>query len=116
MNGAFLLAAFVLGFWCIWSANRDINSLMESLGITIVAIIAKALMEWSGVPNFTPTLLATWGILFVFKVVVLEILDRYSSSMGVNMAIAVASAAGWFFLAQYLFSKEGVDLISGLVG
>lgn len=52
MNGAFMLTAFVLGFWCIWSANRDVNSIMESFGITIVAIVAKSLMEWSGPPHF----------------------------------------------------------------
>ena len=116
MNGSFLLMAFVIGFWCIWSSNREPNSLLEGLTLTIIAIIDKATMEWSGMPNFTPQLLTTWGVLYVFTVAVLEIITRYSVSMGVNLAIAVGGAVGWFFLAQYLFSKPGMDFIAGFVG
>lgn len=115
MNGSFMLMAFVIGFWCIWSANREPNSLLEGLSLTIIAIIAKALMEWSGIPELTPQLLTAWGVLFVFTVAVLEIITRYSVSMGVNMVIAVGGAVGWFFLAQYLFSKSGMDMIAGFV-
>ena len=43
-------------------------------------------------------------------------ITRYSVSMGVNLAIAVGGAVGWFFLAQYLFSKPGMDFIAGFVG
>ena len=115
MNGSFMLMAFVLGFWCIWAANRDINSLGEAMGFTVLAIIVKAIMEWSGMPDFDPPLLATWGILLLFTVVVLELIDRFSSSMGANMGIALVGAAGWFGLAQYLFSPAGAAKVAGWV-
>ena len=115
MTGAFMLIAFILGFWCIWSANRDVNSIGEALGFTIMAIIIKALMEWSGSPNFDEQLLAIWGILFVFTIVILELVDRFSNSMGTNMVIAVVGAGGWFGLAKYLFSPEGMEKVAGWV-
>lgn len=116
MNGAFMLVAFLIGFWCLWSANRDPNSLMEGLMLTGIAIVVKAVMEWSGVPNFTPTILTAWGVLFVFTVAVIEIIARYSVSMGINITIAVGGAVGWFFLAQYLFGKAGMQMLAGWVG
>ena len=72
MYGSFLLIAFILGFWCIWSASRDVNSLGEALGFTVLAMVIKATMEWSGMPDLDAQLLTTWGILYLFTVVVLE--------------------------------------------
>lgn len=115
MTGSFMLLAFILGFWCIWSANRDVNSVGEALAFIILSIAIKAVMEWSGFPNFDEQLLATWGILFVFTIAVLEAIDRFSSSMGANMAIAVLGAGGWFALAKYLFSPEGVAKVSSWI-
>lgn len=113
--GVYMLLAFILGFWCIWSANRDVNSLMESLVFIIIAIIVKALMEWSGVPSFDNVLMAQWGILYLFCVAVLEAVQRFSRSMGINMGLALAGAFGWFFLAQYVFSEAGTEWVTGLV-
>ena len=113
MTGSYMLIAFILGLWCIWSANRDVNSLGESLGFTLMAIVIKSLMEWSGVPNFDNLAMAQWGILFVYVVVCLELTDRFSSSMALNMTIAVASALGYFFLGQYVFSAAGAAMVNG---
>lgn len=113
--GSYMLVAFILGFWCIWSANRDVNSVGEALGFTILSIVIKSVMEWSGMPNFDTHLIATWGILFVFVVIVLEMIDRFSSSMAANMTIAIAGALGWFFLAQYLFSEAGAAKVASWI-
>lgn len=113
--GAYMLVAFIIGFWCIWSANRDVNSLIEGLVITIGAIIIRALMEWSGVPEFDQVTLAQWGILYVFTVVVLELVNRYSRNMGINMTLALIGAFGWFFLARYVFSEEGQRWVAGFL-
>lgn len=113
MTGSYMLLAFVLGFWCIWSANRDVNSLGEALGFTIIAIITKSLMAWSGMPEFDTLTLTLWGLLFVYVVVVLELVDRFSNSMGTNMTIAVVAAIGYFFLAQYVFSEAGTKMVAG---
>ena len=115
MKGSFMLVAFILGFWCIWSANREVNSPMESLGITIVAIVAKALMEWGGLPEFTPALLTTWGILFVYTLACLELIGRYSSNMTMNLVMAISAALGWFFLAQWLFSPAGAAKVASWI-
>lgn len=116
MNGTFMLMAFVLGFWGIWSANRDPNSLMEGLGITIIAIVAKTIMEWNGIPNFAPVELATWGVMWVFTVVVIELVGRYSVSTGVNLCISVGGAVGWYFLAEYIFGASGQAFLANYVG
>lgn len=108
---AYMFIAFILGFWCIWSANRDVSSLIEALVFTILSIVIKSLMEWSGMPNFDTPLLVTWGILFIFVMVVLELID-FSSNMAMNMTIAVGGAVGWFVLARYLFSAEGMAKVA----
>lgn len=113
--GSYMLIAFILGFWCIWSANRDVNSLGEALGFTILSIVIKSVMEWSGMPEFDTPMMAVWGILFVFVVIVLELIDRFSSSMAANMTIAVSGAIGWFFLARYFFSEAGMEKVTGWV-
>ena len=115
-SGPYMLIAFAVGFWGIWSANRDMKSLSESLVIIIIAIATKALMEWSGMPDFDAHLLTTWGILYLFTVVVLEAIDRFSESMGMNMGIALVGSAGWFFLAKYLFSEAGIAKVASWVG
>ena len=116
MYGSFLLIAFILGFWCIWSASRDVNSLGEALGFTVLAMVIKATMEGSGMPDLDAQLLTTWGILYLFTVVVLEAIDRFSESMGMNMGIALVGSAGWFFLAKYLFSEAGIAKVASWVG
>ena len=62
MYGSFLLIAFILGFWCIWSASRDVNSLGEALGFTVLAMVIKSTMEWSGMPDLDAQLLTTWDL------------------------------------------------------
>ena len=39
-----MLEAFVLGFWMIWSADRDIYALSESLGFIVIAVIIRGFM------------------------------------------------------------------------
>ncbi|MDK4684745.1 phosphate transporter [Kingella negevensis] len=115
MTGAFMLIAFILGFWCIWSANREVNSIGEALGFTLLAIILKGLMEWSGMPHFDKTLMAIWGILFVFTVIVFELVERLSSNISANMGVALVGAGGWFGIAKWAFSTAGMTKIASWV-
>ena len=39
--GIYMLPAFILGFWCIWSGSRDVKSLWEAFSMTIIVIIIK---------------------------------------------------------------------------
>ena len=111
MTGTYMLTAFILGFWCIWSANRDVKSLAEALVFIVITLIAKALMEWSGMPNLDGLFWITWGVLFIYVTVV----ERFSSSMGVNMTIAIGGAIGWYFLAQYVFSESGSTYLASFL-
>lgn len=115
MNGSFMLMAFAVGFWCIWSANRDVNSLLEAIGLNVLAIVVKAIMEWNGAPNFDTVMVATWGALWIYTVFVLEMVERFSSSMGKNLTIAVLGSIGWFGIAQYLFSADGQKMVAAWV-
>ena len=110
MTGTYMLTAFILGFWCIWSANRDVKSLAEALVFIVITLVAKALMEWSGMPNLDGLFWITWGVLFIYVAVVLEAVERFSSSMGVNMTIAIgAPLAGISW--RNMFSAKAVQLI-----
>lgn len=115
MNGAFMLMAFVVGFWCIWSANRDVNSLFESMNLVVVAIVTRSVMEWSGAPQVDGQFLASWGVIWVYTLVVLELIERFSSSMGKNLTISMSGAIGWFALAQYIFSEAGQKMVMGWI-
>ncbi len=115
MNGSFMLMAFAVGFWCIWSANRDVNSLFESMGLVLMAIVIRAIMEWSGAPQVDTQFLASWGAIWVYTIVVLELVERFSSSMGKNLTIAVGGAVGWFAIAQYIFSEAGQKMVMGWI-
>lgn len=115
MTGTYMLTAFILGFWCIWSANRDVKSLAEALVFIVITLVAKALMEWSGMPNLDGLFWITWGVLFIYVTVVLEAVERFSSSMGVNMTIAIGGAIGWYFLAQYVFSESGSTYLASFL-
>ena len=97
-TGPYLLIAFAVGFWGIWSANRDMTPLSESLVIIIIAIATKALMEWSGMPEFDSQLLTIWGLLYVYLVVIFELVNRFSGSMAANLIISVGGAIGYFGL------------------
>ncbi len=112
-TGPYLLIAFAVGFWGIWSANRDMNSLSESLVIIIIAIATKALMEWSGMPEFDSQLLTIWGVLYVYLVVIFELVNRFSGSMASNLIISVGGTIGYFGLSRYLFSEAGMAMVKG---
>lgn len=113
--GSYMLIAFVLGFWCIWSANRDVNSLWEALVFTILSVIIRGFMDWT-VPELDNVVMVAWGLLFVYVVCVLEAVDRFSRTMAINMVVAVVGAVGWFFLARHLLGEAGADMIKGWIG
>ena len=112
-SGPYMLIAFAVGFWGIWSANRDVNSLGEALGFTVLAIVIKSTMEWSGMPEFDSQLLTIWGLLYVYLVVIFELVNRFSGSMASNLIISVGGAIGYFGLSRYLFSEAGMAMVKG---
>ena len=52
-----MLEAFILGFWTIWSSNRDIYALTESLGFMILVVLLRTAIAFQ-----LPHIDLSWGI------------------------------------------------------
>lgn len=52
-----MLEAFILGFWTIWSSNRDIYALTESLGFMILVVLLRTAIAFQ-----LPHIDLGWGI------------------------------------------------------
>lgn len=109
--GAYMITAFLLGLWCMHSFARSINSIVESLILTIIAIIVKTIMERSSFPAIDEIFISICLILFIYTAIVLKIIQIFSGNSFANMLISIGGAIGWFFLASYVFSDEGIKLI-----
>ncbi|ASK27750.1 hypothetical protein [Neisseria chenwenguii] len=96
-----MLAAFILGFWIIWSSGRDIYAISESLWFTVLIAIVNALVMFQ-MPVIDNKWLAGYGILWVYTALVFFLVDRFSSSFAATALMAVAAAAGYFFLNDSL--------------
>ncbi|MRN37550.1 multidrug transporter MatE [Neisseria sp. N95_16] len=96
-----MLEAFVLGFWLIWSADRDIYPLTESLWFTILAVIMRQLTAFA-IPEIDGYWAALNGALWAYVAVVFMIVNRFSTSFMTTMLMAAAAGVGYFQLLQYL--------------
>ena len=47
--------------------------------------------------------------------IVLEMIERLSESMAINMTISIVGAGGWFMLARWLFSEEGAAKVASWI-
>ena len=83
--------------------------------MTIIFIIIKGLMEFK-TPDFDNEMMVTWGLLFLYIVVVLEAIDRFSRTVAINMTIATLGAIGYYFLSSHLFSEAGQTMVKGWIG
>ncbi|WP_416191251.1 multidrug transporter MatE [Neisseria sp. CCUG12390] len=96
-----MLEAFVLGFWVIWSANRDIYPLTESLWFTILAVIMRQLVAFS-IPEIDGQWAAVNGALWAYVAAVFVIVNRFSNSFMSTMVMAAAAGVGYFQLLKVL--------------
>lgn len=105
-----MLEAFVLAFWLIWSADRDIYALTESLWFTILAVIIRQLTAFS-IPEIDGHWAAVNGALWVYVAAVFMLVSRLSTSFMSTMLMAAAAGVGYFQLLQYL-----PDWVNGWMG
>ncbi|PSJ80927.1 multidrug transporter MatE [Neisseria iguanae] len=96
-----MLEAFVLAFWLIWSANRDIYPLTESLWFTILAAIIRQLIAFA-MPEIDGYWAALNGILWVYVAAVFMMVNRFSNGFMTTLVMAPIAGIGYFQLLQYL--------------
>lgn len=96
-----MLEAFVLGFWIIWSADRDMYPLSESLWFTIIAAVLRQLTAFD-----LPVIDAQWGIfngvLWLFACIAFIVVSRFNSNFITSCLWASLAGVGYFQLFQHL--------------
>lgn len=96
-----MLEAFILGFWLVWSTDRDIYPLSESLWFTIIAVFLRQLTTFE-----LPMIDAYWGAfngsLWIYVAIVFIIVNRFSSNFITTLLMACLASIGYFQLIQHL--------------
>lgn len=108
----YIITAFLVGLWCILSSARHISCIKEAVILTMITIIVKTIIEWGNFPIIDKIFIITWLILFIYTAIILRIIETFSSHSLSNAIIAIGGATGWFFLANYVFSDTGIELIN----
>ncbi|QEY23612.1 multidrug transporter MatE [Neisseria animalis] len=101
-----MLAAFVLGFWLVWSANREIYPLSEGLWFTIIAAFLRQLAEFD-MPLIDGYWAAFNGTVWMYTAAVLVIANRFGSNFATVSLMAAAAGIGYFQLILHLPSWLG---------
>lgn len=96
-----MLEAFILGFWLIWSSDRDIYPISESLWFIIIAVLVRQLMAFS-IPVIDTHWVAFNGILWAYVALVFFIVNRFSTGFMTTMLMAASAGVGYFFLNENL--------------
>lgn len=94
-----MLAAFILGFWCIWMGDRQPAVLLEAFFFTLLAVIIKGFMDWS-VPTPDGVWWTAWGLVMALAAVSFMLVDKFGGNLGARLAIAVAAGGIYFWLEQ----------------
>ena len=94
-----MLEAFILGFWAVWSADRDIFALTESLMFVVLVALMRVVMNWE-LPVIDAVWLASYGLLWVYVAVLFWLINRLAQSFVVTLTLATLGAIGYFLLAQ----------------
>lgn len=96
-----MFQAFLLGFWAIWSYDRDVHAISESLGFMIIAVLISIGMNFS-MPLINGEWALIMGILWLYVAGVLTAVNRFSNSFATTMVIACVGAVGFYQLSERL--------------
>ncbi|STZ75424.1 multidrug transporter MatE [Bergeriella denitrificans] len=96
-----MLEAFVLSFWAVWSADRELYPLSESLWFTIIAAFFRHLAEWE-MPLVDGRWVAFNSVLWLYTALVFILINRLSSSFIHTLLLTAAAGIGYFHLALHL--------------
>lgn len=96
-----MVQAFLLGFWTIWSYDRDVHAISESLSFMIIAVLISIGMNFS-MPMINGEWVLIMSILWMYVALVLTLVNRYSNSFVTTMAVACAASVGFYQLSERL--------------
>lgn len=101
-----MLEAFILGFWAIWTGNRDSYVLTESLGFMILVVLLRAATAFE-----LPYIDLVWGvamvILWVYVACAFWLINRFATNFVGTMMLAAIAAIGYFWLSQHNVALAG---------
>ena len=93
-----MLEAFVLAFWLIWSSERDMNILMESLVFMLLVMIMRGLISFQA-PEINNLWYASMGVQWGYVAFVFWLVNRFSTGFATTLLYAAAGAGGYYWLA-----------------
>ena len=93
-----MLESFVLGFWMIWSADRDIYALSESLGFMVITVIIRGFMFMT-LPAMDGVWVAEFFIQWIYVALVLTAVNRLSNSFATTLAIAAVGSMAFYWMS-----------------
>lgn len=95
-----MLEAFILGFWLIWSAERDIMATMESLVFMLVVVIMRGLVDFQA-PQVDNLWLTSMGMQWVYVGIIFWMVNRFAGSFVATLLYAAAGAGGFYWLSLH---------------
>ena len=84
-----MLEAFVLGFWIIWSSDREVYPLSESLWFTLIAVILRQLTAFD-LPIIDTYWMIFNGIVWAFAGLIFSIVGRIDSNFFISCVLVMA--------------------------
>ena len=95
-----MLEVFVLGFWLIWSSERDISALMESLAFVGLAIFMRSVMAFSP-PEINKLFMLSMGIEWVYVGLLMWAVNRFSTNFTNTLLYTLVGAGGYYWVSQH---------------
>ena len=90
--------------------EREPNVLLEGFFFTVVAIAANGFMQWQ-MPNADTVWALQWGLVWAWAALMMFVVDRFGSNLGIRLVVAAVAGGGYFWLEQ-----NGCGLAAGLFG
>ncbi|MDO4640552.1 MAG: diguanylate cyclase [Neisseria sp.] len=95
-----MLEVFVLGFWLIWSSERDISALMESLAFVGLSVLIRSIMVFSP-PEITSSFMAAMAIEWAFVGILMWAINRFSTNFTTTILYTLIGASGYYWLSMH---------------
>lgn len=92
-----MLEAFILGFWCIWSADRDMVADIESFTFMIVCTLVRAAMA-AKIPEVNELWAAGIFIQWAYVASTFWLLNRYARTFTTTLLMGAIASVGFFYV------------------
>ncbi|QEY26380.1 multidrug transporter MatE [Neisseria zalophi] len=96
-----MFQAFVLGFWAVWSSDRDIHAVSEGLAFTILAVLIGMGMAFE-IPFIDGQWVAVNCLLWAYVSLLLGVVNRYAQNFMGSLVMASIGALGYYYFYMHL--------------